>query len=194
MKKSFMMIIIICLLFSGGSQVKSETVSISSYMIGNEIRDSLLSSNSLFAYEISKTETEITQVVYVWNNLLRRQLWVDLQQIYKYIPNEEKIVTIENDVVIKIDHKEINYESSSDLSRAVLNAILPKVSNVQAKSFRRELRDMIIRLETVDYLGDTEVIVLKTITNEEMRLGNCENGTVQLVYDLSNVPELQFNP
>jgi len=194
MKKSFMMIIIICLLFSGCSQVKSETVSISSYMIGNEIRDSLLSSNSLFAYEISKTETEITQVVYVWNNLLRRQLWVDLQQIYKYIPNEEKIVTIENDVVIKIDHKEINYESSSDLSRAVLNAILPKVSNVQAKSFRRELRDMIIRLETVDYLGDTEVIVLKTIANEEMRLGNCENGTVQLVYDLSNVPELQFNP
>jgi len=189
-----MMIIIICLLFSGCSQVKSETVSISSYMIGNEIRDSLLSSNSLFAYEISKTETEITQVVYVWNNLLRRQLWVDLQQIYKYIPNEEKIVTIENDVVIKIDHKEINYESSSDLSRAVLNAILPKVSNVQAKSFRRELRDMIIRLETVDYLGDTEVIVLKTIANEEMRLGNCENGTVQLVYDLSNVPELQFNP
>ena len=53
---------------------------------------------------------------------------------------------------------------------------------------------MIIRLETVDYLGDTEVIVLKTIANEEMRLGNCENGTVQLVYDLSNVPELQFNP
>ena len=194
MKKLFMLIIITCLLFSGCSQAKSETVSISSYMIGNEIRDSLLSSNSLFAYEISKTETETTQIVYVWNNLLRRQLWVDLQQIYDNIPNEEKIITIENDAVIKIDHKEINYESSSDLSRAVLNAILPKVSNVQAKSFRRELRDMIIRLETVDYLGDTEVIVLKTIANEEMRLGNCENGTVQLVYDLSNVPELQFNP
>ena len=194
MKRLFLMIIIICLLFSGCSQVKSETVSISSYMIGNEIRDSLLSSNSLFAYEISKTGTETTQVVYVWNNLLRRQLWVDLQQIYDNIPNEEKIITIENDAVIKIDHKEINYESSSDLSRAVLNAILPKVSNVQAKSFRRELRDMIIRLETVDYLGDTEVIVLKTIANEEMRLGICEDSKIQLVYDLSNVPELQFNP
>ena len=194
MKKLFMLIIITCLLFSGCSQAKSETVSISSYMIGNEIRDSLLLSNSLFAYEISKTETETTQIVYVWNNLLRRQLWVDLQQIYDNIPNEEKIITIENDAVIKIDHKEINYESSSDLSRAVLNAILPKVSNVQAKSFRRELRDMIIRLETVDYLGDTEVIVLKTIANEEMRLGNCEDGKIQLVYDLSNVPELQFNP
>ena len=163
MKKLFMLIIITCLLFSGCSQAKSETVSISSYTIGNEIRDSLLSSNSLFAYEISKTETETTQMVYVWNNLLRRQLWVDLQQIYDNIPNEEKIITIENGAVIKIDHKEINYESSSDLSRAVLNAILPKVSSVQAKSFRRELRDMIIRLETVDYLGDTEVIVLKTI-------------------------------
>ena len=194
MKRLFLMIIIICLLFSGCSQVKSETVSISSYMIGNEIRDSLLSSNSLFAYEISKTGTETTQVVYVWNNLLRRQLWVDLQQIYNNIPNEEKIIIIENDVVIKINHKEIDYESSSDLSRAVLNAILPKVSNVQAKSFRRELRDMIIRLETVDYLGDTEVIVLKTIANEEMRLGICEDSKIQLVYDLSNVPELQFNP
>ena len=94
MKKLFMLIIITCLLFSGCSQAKSETVSISSYMIGDEIRDSLLSSNSLFAYEISKTETETTQIVYVWNNLLRRQLWVDLQQIYDNIPNEEKIITI----------------------------------------------------------------------------------------------------
>ena len=195
MKKSLMMLmIIICFLLLGCSQTKSETASFSSYMIDNEITDSLLSSDGLFAYEISKTETDTIQVLYIWNNLLRRQLRLDLQQIYDNIPNEEKIVTIENDIALKIDNKEIDFESTSDLSRVVLNAILPKVSNVQAKSFRRELQDMIIRLETLESLGDTEVIVLKTTASEGMLLENCENGTVKLVYDLSNVPELQFNP
>lgn len=195
MKKSLtILMIVICLLLQGCSQPKTITASFDSYMIDDEIAEFLLSSDALFTYEINKTDTDTTQTIYIWNNLLRRQLRLDLLQIHNSVPDEEKIITVENDMVLKIDNREIDFVSTSDLSRVVINAILPNISNVQAKSFGQELRDMIIRLETLERLGDTEVIALETTSSEGVVLENREIGTVQLINDLSDVPELQLNP
>ena len=185
--------IIICLLVSGCGQAKSETASFDSYMIDNELAYSLLSSDALFAYETDKTEANTRLTVYVWDNLLRRQLRLDLMRVCDGIPDKDKIITVENGSVIKIDNKEIGFECESDLSKAVLKAIMPKTADVNARTFRRELMDMIIRLETLESLGDTEVIALRTTTENGLLLGSGEIGTVRFVYALSDIPELGIN-
>ena len=80
-----------------------------------------------------------------------------------------------------------------DLSKAVLKAIMPKTADVNARTFRQGLMDMIIRLETLEYLGDTEVIALRTTTENGLLLGNGEIGTVRFVYALNDIPELGIN-
>ena len=95
-------------------------------------------------------------------------------QIYDAVPDKDKDVTISisADGIIKINNKEIAFEPSSELSFAVLRAIIPAEAKVNAQAFRRIFREMIIRLETVEYLGDTEVIAIETIANTGFYLAN----------------------
>ena len=162
--------------FSGCNKASDNYAFFSSYMVNSQDRDvpdddmieeKLLSSEALFAYKLERTESNKIQTVYVWHNLLRRELRLDFMQIYEAMPDKDKDVTISvsTDGVIKINNKEIAFEPSSELSFAVLRAIIPAEAKVNAQTFRRIFREMIIRLETVEYLGDTEVIAIETIAN-----------------------------
>lgn len=169
--------------FSGCNKASDNYASFSSYMVNSQDRDvpdddmieeKLLSSEALFAYKLERTESNKIQTVYVWHNLLRRELRLDIMQIYDAVPDKDKDVTISvsTDGVIKINNKEIAFEPSSELSFAVLRAIIPLEAKVNAQTFRRIFREMIIRLETVEYLGDTEVIAIETIANTGFYLAN----------------------
>lgn len=162
--------------FSGCNKASDNYAFFSSYMVNSQDRDvpdddmieeKLLPSEALFAYKLERTESNKIQTVYVWHNLLRRELRLDFMQIYEAMPDKDKDVTISvsTDGVIKINNKEIAFEPSSELSFAVLRAIIPAEAKINAQTFRRIFREMIIRLETVEYLGDTEVIAIETIAN-----------------------------
>ena len=190
------MTLLFCLV--GCNQEKS-TVEFSSYMIGSligqeekteedELVERLKSSNALYAYKIDKQETSTTQIIYVWDNLLRRELRLDIRQIYLSVPDEDKSVTIKiyEDSTVKIDNKNIDFEATSDLSFAVLRAIFPKESTVNAKEFRNIFREMAVRLETLEQFGDTEVIAVQTVTSSELLFGNTEDKEVKLVMPLDD--------
>ena len=191
-------IIVGMLCLVGCNQVKSN-VEFSSYMIGSligqeekteedKLVERLKSSGALYAYKIDKQETSTTQIVYVWNNLLRRELRLDIRQIYLSVPDEDKSVTIKiyEDSTVKIDNKNIDFEATSDLSFAVLRAIFPKESTVNSKEFRDIFREMAIRLETLEQFGDTEVIAIQTVTSSELLFGNTEDKEVKLVMPLDD--------
>ena len=169
--------------FSGCNKASDNYAFFSSYMVNSQDRDvpdddmieeKLLPSEALFAYKLDRTESNKIQTVYVWHNLLRRELRLDIMQIYDAVPDKDKDITISvsTDGVIKINNKEIAFEPSSELSFAVLRAIIPAEAKVNAQTFRRIFREMIIRLETVEYLGDTEVIAIETIANTGFYLAN----------------------
>ena len=191
-------IIVGMLCLVGCNQVKSN-VEFSSYMIGSligqeekteedKLVERLKSSGALYAYKIDKQETSTTQIVYVWNNLLRRELRLDIRQIYLSVPDEHKsvIIKIYEDSTVKIDNKNIDFEATSDLSFAVLRAIFPKESTVNSKEFRDIFREMAIRLETLEQFGDTEVIAIQTVTSSELLFGNTEDKEVKLVMPLDD--------
>ena len=68
----------------------------------------------------------------------------------------------------------IEFTPSSELSFAVLRAVLPTESQVNAQTFRHIFREMFIRLETVEPLGDYEVIAIQTIAQNGLLLGMFE--------------------
>ena len=175
---SFIAILMLCLsVFAGCKNELEKYVSVSSYMLGSPDRDDptdqaieeqLLASKALFAYKLGKTESRTLQTVYVWDNLLRRELRLDLMQLCEAVPDKDKEITISVSNEIRIAKKPIEFTPSSELSFAVLKTIFPLELQVNAQTLRQGLREMIIRLETVDYLGDTEVIAIQTITENRL--------------------------
>ena len=194
--------------FSGCNKASDNYAFFSSYMVNSQDRDvpdddmieeKLLPSEALFAYKLERTESNKIQTVYVWHNLLRRELRLDIMQIYEAMPDKDKDVTISisTDGIIKIDNKEIAFEASSELSFAVLRAIIPAESKVNAQTFRRIFREMIIRLETVEYLGDTEVIAIETIANTGFYLDNINvssTGFIKQVMSLEDITGKAISP
>ncbi|MBR3999782.1 MAG: hypothetical protein IKI93_15740, partial [Clostridia bacterium] len=82
--------------FAGCKNEPEKYVSVSSYMLGSPDRDDptdqaieeqLLASKALFAYKLGKTESRTLQTVYVWDNLLRRELRLDLMQLCDAVPD-----------------------------------------------------------------------------------------------------------
>ena len=176
MKRILLIVLVLTLgvsVFAGCGNEPEIYASISSYMLGSperndsndsEIEERLLTSKALFAYQLSTTESSTLQTVYVWDNLLRRELRLDLMQLCEAVPDKDKEITISVSNEIRIAKKPIEFTPSSELSFAVLKTIFPLELQVNAQTLRQGLREMIIRLETVDYLGDTEVIAIQTIT------------------------------
>ena len=194
--------------FSGCNKASDNYAFFASYMVNSQDRDvpdddmieeKLLPSEALFAYKLERTESNKIQTVYVWHNLLRRELRLDIMQIYEAMPDKDKDVTISvsTDGVIKINNKEIAFEPSSELSFAVLRAIIPAEAKVNAQAFRRIFREMIIRLETVEYLGDTEVIAIETIANTGFYLDNINvssTGFIKQVMSLEDITGKAISP
>ena len=203
MKRIALLIFAIALglcVFSGCNQSNENHASFSSYLLTGPnrndpndeiIREMLLPNDALFAYSISMTETDTVQTVYVWHNLLRRELRLDIMQIYNAVPDKDKNIIIEIDGdIIKIDHRAIDFQPSSELSFAVLRAILPTESQVNAKTFRHTFREMFIRLEADERLGDYEVIAIQTTAKNELLLKNPNSEEIQLVISLDEITEL----
>ena len=112
-------------------------------------------------------------------------------QIYNAVPDKDKNIIIEIDGdIIKIDHRTIDFQPSSELSFAVLRAILPTESQVNAKTFRRTFRELFIRLEADERLGDYEVIAIQTTAKNELLLKNPNSEEIQLVISLDEITEL----
>ena len=195
----------LCLfIFSGCNKSEENYAFFSSYMTdGKEsddlysdvIEEPLLSSEALFAYKIDKTEINTVQTVFVWKNLLRRNLRLDIIQIYDAVPDKDKDITIKIDEEIKINNKVIEFTPSSELSFAVLRAIFPKEFKVNAKTFRNTFREMIIRLETIDYLGDTEVIAIRTTAKNGLLLEKIgDTGVMTKVMSLDEIFGINATP
>ena len=194
--------------FSGCNKASDNYAFLSSYMLNSQdrnvpdddvVEEMLLPNEALFAYKIDRTESNKVQTVYVWHNLLRRDLRLDIMQIYEAVPDKDKDITISisTDGIIKINNKEIEFEPSSELSFAVLRAILPANAKVNAQTILRVFREMIIRLETVEYLGDTEVIAIETIANTGFYLDNINvssTGVIRQVMSLEDITGKAISP
>ncbi len=194
MRKSMMAwLLVICFLFVGCGKSPDTSFDSGIHFCDADVYESFVSSGALFAYEIETVDGEIVQKIYVWDNLLRRELWQDLVTLSYEIPNKNRIITVENGTDIKIKNKEIGFRGTSELSRAVLNAILPTHFNVQDKSFLWDTRCIFVALETLEKLGVTEVIFIETRTDAEntVLLAEYASDGIVFVFDLDEVPSLQ---
>ncbi len=201
MKRILLVILTITLslsVFSGCNKSNVSYAYFSSYMLNSQdrddpdddrIREMLLPSKALFAYKIEQSESNTIQTVYVWHNQLRRELWSDIIQLYYAVPDKDKDITIAIDDEIRINNKKIEFEASSELSFTVLRAIIPTEIKVNAKTFRRIFREMFIRLETIESLGDYEVIVIQTIAEEGFILENKEGSTTGKITEVMDLEE-----
>ena len=162
----------------------NSTLSIESSLYNvQEVVDDFKSSESKYAVEINQEENQWTQYIYIWNNELRRDLRNDLIQIVGQVDDSNnKIVSFKFGDKIVINNKDIEFDASSDLTEEIISIIFPENFNVSLNDFWKEINYLIIRLETLEYFGDTEVINIKIKTTEELLLGNLEKG--QIYYSL----------
>lgn len=165
----------------------NSTLSIESSLYNvQEVVDDFKSSESKYAVEINQEENQWTQYIYIWNNELRRDLRNDLIQIVGQVDDSNnKIVSFKFGDKIVINNKDIEFDASSDLTEEIISIIFPKNFNVSLNDFWKEINYLIIRLETLEYFGDTEVINIKIKTTEELLLGNLEKGKIYYSLELN---------
>jgi len=202
MKRVFLIVISVLLLLpllSACGGAGKQQISFSSYMLNSMDRDDpndlvleqmILPSEAMFAYSTDRTETGMTQTVYVWHSLRSRQLWQDLSRLRKAIPDEDKMISITIGKEIKVNKKDIDFISRSDQSFAVVRALFPAEFRVNAKDFRYELQLACIRLSTDRTLGDYGVVVLQTATQGGLLLPDAPEGEIRFVMTLEEAPEI----
>jgi hypothetical protein len=66
-------------------------------------------------------------------------------------------------------------------------SLFPSTFNINSADFYQQLVLIAIRLETLEMLGDTEVICLKTETKLELTLSDYEQDVVHHVYDVDTL-------
>lgn len=189
MKKiiSFLLIMFFMIPLAGCVKTEKDIITISSYMIDNQDSDEMLNSDALFAYETSISENICLQIIYVWNNLLRRELRNDLLQIYEAIPKEDENIILNLDSKVTINSVDIGFKESSELSLAVLKSIFLTETKMNSKELQETLHFMIIRLETLEEFGNTEVIAIQTITKERTILKYQGNGKIIYINNLDEI-------
>lgn len=192
--------VVFCFSITACGEAKADTATFKSYMLGSldrndtseyELADKLLQSNALFAYELSETENGTVQVIYIWNNLLRRQLRLDIKKICDALPEKNSSVKIEFNDKIYINGSELSFKAESDTSYAALKAIFPSETYINTKELRNRLYEMIILLETLEASGDTEVIAIQTEAAEGLLLMLYKTDDVTCIYSLDDIPVLK---
>jgi len=165
----------------------NSTLSIESSLYNvQEVVDDFKSSESKYAVEINQEENQWIQYIYIWNNELRRDLRNDLIQIVGQVDDSNnKIVSFKFGDKIVINNKDIEFDASSDLTEEIISIIFPENFNVSLNDFWKEINYLIIRLETLEYFGDTEVINIQIKTTEELLLGNLEKGKIYYSLELN---------
>ncbi|HOE15420.1 MAG TPA: hypothetical protein PLE59_00920 [Bacteroidales bacterium] len=179
-KKLFTIVLLIATVFYlvGCDRNLNSTWSIESSLYNvQEVVDDFKSSEAKYAVEINKEENQWVQHVYIWNNELRRDLRNDLIQIVVQVNDSiNKTVSFEFGDKIVINNKYIEFDASSDLTEEIIGIIFPKKFSASLNDFWTEINYLIIRLETLEYFGDTEVINIQIKTTEELLLYHLEKG------------------
>lgn len=184
---SFVISIIILTFLVGCGKNLQSTLSIDSRLYNNqELVEDFKNSDSMFAVEITKEEDEWIQHIYIWNNKLRRDLRIDLIQIMNSIDrNSITTVSFEFSEKIIINNKDIKFDASSDLTKEVINIMFPNKFNISLNEFYDNVYYLMIRLETLEQHGDTEVIDIEIKTTEDLVLSNLEKGKIYYSSELS---------
>lgn len=98
--------------------------------------------------------------------------------------NSNKVVSFEFGDKILINNKVIEFEGTTDLTKEVINIMFPNEFNMALNEFYNHIFYVIIRLETLEQHGDTEVIDIVIKTTEELVLSDLEKGRIYYSLEL----------
>lgn len=177
MKKFRYIFMLLILFLTGCSGDKVANTTFSSSLLNDEgTYNELITSSALFAYEVKTTDESTFQTIYVWNNLLRRELRLDLKQFITQLDHSnEKVYSISFDETLKINNKKLDYTPSSELSKYVVNLLLPHSFNANQSTLYWNFACLSTSLETYESWGVTEVVMLKTTTSIDMILNSTDS-------------------
>jgi hypothetical protein len=175
-KIKVIIILLLCLTLLACSSRESNIHLNSSLLNDLELVDRLKQDDPLFAINMSKDGDTYQQTIYIWNNQLRRDLREDLIMIYDLLDETSENVNdysfiydeLDDQLTFYINNKPIGEIGNSSLTRYIIRAIFPKEFSYASFEFASQLGEIIIRLETLESYGDTEVICIITETNDEL--------------------------
>ena len=169
-------ILLLCLILLSCSSKESNIRLDSSLLNDLELVDRLKQDDPLFAFKLSKDGDTYQQTIYIWNNQLRRDLREDLIMLYDLLDETSEKVNdysfrydeLDDQLTFYINNKPIGEIGNSSLTRHIIRAIFPEEFSYTSFEFASQLGEIIIRLETLESYGDTEVICIITETNDEL--------------------------
>lgn len=196
MRKRNLITLIFILLVLSACAAKVETVDLNSYMLEDvTLYDNLIDSDALFAIRIEEENNIKKQVIYLWDNQLRRDLRLALIEIGLYLDFERnkvdsyRLAPIEASGSLEffVNDKTKGQVGNSDLTNLIIKALLPISFNMKSSDFALELLQMVNRLETLEIYGDTEVICLETITKLDLIFDDYAKDEVHYINEIDEV-------
>lgn len=199
MKKYYIILILLVTLFllASCNQNEQSTVTYNSYLLSdNTLVQELKSSNALFAVEIIFEDDVYIQRTYVWSNQLRRDLRTDLIELTKLLDtnrssldqfSRNSIMSPPIDVSLFLGNQKLEFDQTSDVTKIIFAMLFAESFSISQARLRNDLILMATRLETLEILGDTEVICLEIRTKESLLLKSFEHNIVHLFSDVQSL-------
>jgi hypothetical protein len=185
---------LIAILFMGvlliACSSQESSISLDSLLLNDvDLVDRLKQDDPLFAFNMSKDGDTYQQTIYLWNNQLRRDLREDLIMLYDLLDetsekvNDYSLVYDELDdrLTFYINNKRVGEIGNSSLTRHIIRSIFPEEFSYTSFEFASQLGEIIIRLETLESYGDTEVICIITETNDELLFAEYELNMIHYI-------------
>lgn len=196
-KITVLVLILLNLLILSGCQKKEVSVSFDSYLLSDTLLvEDLKNSDDQFAFIITESNQTYTQTIYIWDNKLRRELRQELIQLTSLLESETRRVSLFQTVVnlnpledfkITLNHRDLMEYPDVNLSSFIISVLFPRSFYIKESELKQSLLDMIIRLETLEEHGDTEVISIQTITNEDIRLNQVDLNVMYRFHDIEDI-------
>lgn len=195
MKKIYIIVILVLSLLLTSCVSKEETAHFDSFLEGNsEFINEIKLNNPLCSFKSWVLDDTNYQFIFIWDNQLRRDLRDELVDILMRMDRDRnrvdtyQVIQIENDSSLNLlmNGKVIHSVGFSELTRFIMLALFPPTFNINSRDFYQQLGIMAIRLETLEILGDTEVICLETETELKLMLSDYEKDVVHRVYDIDS--------
>ncbi|HPG42180.1 MAG TPA: hypothetical protein PLJ98_00035 [Acholeplasmataceae bacterium] len=185
-------ILLLCLILLSCSSKESNIRLDSSLLNDLELVDRLKQDDPLFAFKLSKDGDTYQQTIYIWNNQLRRDLREDLIMLYDLLDETSEKVNdysfrydeLDDQLTFYINNKLVGEIGNSSLTRHIIRAIFPEEFSYASYEFASRLGIIIIRLETLESYGDTEVICIITETNDELLFVEYELNIIHYIHIL----------
>lgn len=196
-KITVLVLVLLNLLILSGCQKKEASVSFDSYLLSDTLLvEDLKNSDDQFAFIITESNQTYTQTIYIWDNKLRRELRQELIQLTSLLESETRRVSLFQTVVnlnpledfkITLNHRDLMEYPDVNLSSFIISVLFPRSFYIKESELKQSLLDMIIRLETLEEHGDTEVILIQTITNEDIRLYQVDLNVMYRFHDIEDI-------